>query len=230
MDLLPSVEQSDIIDTAAAFVRDRFSISSTRARFGLKPVCDPAIWRETAELGWLGLGLDERHGGVGLGLVDEALLVTELGRGLAPGPFIPTMLAARVAAAAGNASLVSSILAGQQVGLAVGPGTFDADGRVHGALHLLDADDHLVLVANADGAALVEVAQLNEVTTVPSTDPAVGLHRAVAAGTDAVAFVSASVEAIELRGHVLAAAMLAGITEAARDLAVAHATTRIDRA
>src|SRR5262249_33218338 len=50
--------------------------------------------KEMAQLGWLGLALPEEHGGSGLGMVETALLLEELGRAAYPGPYWPTMLVA----------------------------------------------------------------------------------------------------------------------------------------
>ena len=44
----------------------------------------------------------EDIGGLGLGLDDEVLLFRELGRQLVPGPFIASVLGARLAALAGT--------------------------------------------------------------------------------------------------------------------------------
>jgi alkylation response protein AidB-like acyl-CoA dehydrogenase len=60
-----------------------------------------AMWKEMAQLGWLGLSLPEEHGGSGLGMVETALLLEELGRAAYPGPYWPTMLVAHVIAEAG---------------------------------------------------------------------------------------------------------------------------------
>ena len=68
-------------------------------------------WRELAELGWLGVSVSEDEGGVGLGFVEEAILLEELGYALYPGPYLATVgfaLAAlgpedRAAVAAGEA-------------------------------------------------------------------------------------------------------------------------------
>jgi alkylation response protein AidB-like acyl-CoA dehydrogenase len=61
-----------------------------------------ALWKEMAQLGWLGLGLPEAHGGSALGLVETALLLEELGRVAYPGPYLPTVLAAATLAEAGT--------------------------------------------------------------------------------------------------------------------------------
>jgi alkylation response protein AidB-like acyl-CoA dehydrogenase len=52
------------------------------------------LWKETAELGWLGLTIPEAHGGAGLGWVDLVVLLEETGRTLFPSPLLATTLAA----------------------------------------------------------------------------------------------------------------------------------------
>src|ERR1041384_2873282 len=61
-----------------------------------------AMWKEMAQLGWLGLSLPEAHGGSALGMVESAILLEELGRAAYPGPFLPTMLAATAIAQTGS--------------------------------------------------------------------------------------------------------------------------------
>ena len=48
---------------------------------------------EAAALGWLGLHVPEEFGGSGYGLEELVVVVEELGRGLAPGAFVPTVVA-----------------------------------------------------------------------------------------------------------------------------------------
>mgnify|MGYP003694495817 CR=1 FL=1 len=52
------------------------------------------MWKEMAQLGWLGPPLPEAYGGSGLGMVETAILLEELGRAAYPGPYLPTVLAA----------------------------------------------------------------------------------------------------------------------------------------
>src|ERR671924_1989644 len=61
-----------------------------------------AMWKEMAQLGWLGLALPEAHGGSELGMVETALLLEELGRAAYPGALWPTMLVAGAIAAHGT--------------------------------------------------------------------------------------------------------------------------------
>ncbi|MGD9701285.1 MAG: acyl-CoA dehydrogenase family protein [Acidimicrobiia bacterium] len=221
MDLTLSPEQTEIVDSSAAFLRARLPISRTRELLDTDRLVDDAAWASSAELGWFGLGLPEERGGVGFGLAAESLLFREIGRSLAAGPFLATVLAARVAAFAGRDDLAATILAGdERVGLVIG-------GSLEGPLQLLDADGSLVVVVSATATSLVEVAALDDVVQVPCVDPACTLRRAVGRDVEPVASVTSDVDPIERRGLVLAAAMSTGITEAVRDLAAAHATSRI---
>jgi alkylation response protein AidB-like acyl-CoA dehydrogenase len=53
----------------------------------------PALWREMAELGWLGLLVPEALGGAGLGWVDLTVVLEECGRTLFPSPLLASNLA-----------------------------------------------------------------------------------------------------------------------------------------
>lgn len=48
------------------------------------------VWRQMVELDWPGLAIAEEHGGVGMGFLELAIVVEQLGRTLAPGPFLAT--------------------------------------------------------------------------------------------------------------------------------------------
>lgn len=48
---------------------------------------DRELWRQMAELGWLGVTIDEAHGGSALGYEGLCVLAEEVGRALAPVPF-----------------------------------------------------------------------------------------------------------------------------------------------
>ena len=50
------------------------------------------LWGEMAKLGWLGLPFPEEQGGAGLGLVELALVLEEMGRTAYPGPFFATVV------------------------------------------------------------------------------------------------------------------------------------------
>ena len=48
-------------------------------------------WSELAELGWLGVSIDEDDGGAGLTFLEEAIILEELGYALYPGPYLGTV-------------------------------------------------------------------------------------------------------------------------------------------
>jgi alkylation response protein AidB-like acyl-CoA dehydrogenase len=53
---------------------------------------DDLLWASMAEQGWLAVELPEAAGGLGLGLVETVVLCEQLGRHLAPVPFLGTVL------------------------------------------------------------------------------------------------------------------------------------------
>lgn len=111
---------------------------------------DTDLWARCAADGWLGLGISEEDGGVGLGAVEECLLLRGIGRHVAPGPFRSTILAAHVAAAAGRLDLVEGLVGGTtRCGSLVGDVGIDAE------------EGHLLLECR-DGAILVHEATLGD--------------------------------------------------------------------
>src|SRR5580765_277737 len=89
-------------------------------RFGLDRVAemadgdgfDPASWSEVAGLGWPGVAVPEDQGGLGMGFVEEAVILEELGRGLFPGPFLSSVTLA-LPALATDAELVERVVSGK---------------------------------------------------------------------------------------------------------------------
>jgi len=60
------------------------------------------LWNRMAELGWVGLTLPDRFGGIGLGWVDLVVVLEETGRSLFPSPLIATVLGATALQLAGS--------------------------------------------------------------------------------------------------------------------------------
>jgi len=78
------------------------------------------MWRQFAEMGWLGMLVPEKFGGMGMSLLDTVVLVRELGRHICPSPFLFTsVLAADLIAQAGSkkqqAQLLPEIVAGEKI-------------------------------------------------------------------------------------------------------------------
>ena len=54
---------------------------------------DDAVWSAMADQGWLAIELPEDEGGLGLGMVEVAVLCEEIGRRLVAAPFLPSVVA-----------------------------------------------------------------------------------------------------------------------------------------
>lgn len=54
---------------------------------------DEVLWSAMAEQGWTAVERPESEGGLGLGMVEVAVLCQEIGRRVAPVPFLPSLLA-----------------------------------------------------------------------------------------------------------------------------------------
>jgi alkylation response protein AidB-like acyl-CoA dehydrogenase len=90
MELELSVEQEELQHGVRAMLARECPISVVRALVEDGSPVD-GLWTQMVELGWPALTIPEEHGGLGLGPIELAVVVEELGRVLAPGPFVPTI-------------------------------------------------------------------------------------------------------------------------------------------
>ena len=102
MDFAFSDDQQLLKNAARAFLDERCTSPIVRALWDDPRGESEAMWKDMAQLGWLGLSLPEAYGGSGLGVVETAILLDEMGRAAYPGPYLPTVLAAHAIAAAGT--------------------------------------------------------------------------------------------------------------------------------
>jgi 3-oxocholest-4-en-26-oyl-CoA dehydrogenase beta subunit len=52
----------------------------------------PSLWKEMAQLGWLGMIYPEKYGGLGLSILDLAIIYEEMGRAMCPSPHLSTVV------------------------------------------------------------------------------------------------------------------------------------------
>ncbi len=96
MDFSQSEEQTATKELAAKILGDQSTHESLRAMEkqaltdGSAPV-DRALWKALADSGLIGIGSAEANGGAGLGLMEVANVITEVGRTAARVPAWPTM-------------------------------------------------------------------------------------------------------------------------------------------
>ena len=227
MDLLPGPEQLELVSAAGEFLAQRMPVERIRTGRAAETLVSPELWREVAEMGLLTLGLDESSGGSGRAIDDEVLLFVELGKRLAPGPFLAGTLAARVAAGCGDVELAERIGSGRTlVALAVLRG--DGDARpVKGTFDVFDsAGASHVLIVGRSGAALVDIDAFGPLTTLDAADPGSRIGSATVESVEPLHWLPAEDEPVWPRAIVLSAAFLTGLASAAAALATEHAKTR----
>jgi alkylation response protein AidB-like acyl-CoA dehydrogenase len=129
---------------------------------------DRALWNAMADQGWLGVERPESAGGLGMGMVEVAVLCEQLGRRTAPAPFLGSILAMVALQEAGADAAVpdtvvaeaeewaARLSAGEVVGSVVwaaGPGTVVA--RPDGDRWLLTGRPEPTLYASEAEVAVV---------------------------------------------------------------------------
>ena len=129
------------------------------------------LWKQLIALDWPGLTIPEDAGGLGMTFVDLAVVVEELGRVIAPGPFLPTVTQLVPALqSAGATDLLQAV----------------ATGELTGALVF---DEHVMLPA--DRVAVIRDGELHfaidpEITPMPQFDLSRPLARVAIGATERV--------------------------------------------
>lgn len=99
-------EQKALQETVRDYLADRFGPAQVREVFD-DPQGDgdpESLWRACGEQGWLAVTVPEEHDGLGLGLLDAAVLVRAWGAGSVPGPYPSTLLGGEAIRLAGSES------------------------------------------------------------------------------------------------------------------------------
>ena len=100
-------------DSVRDFVTRGTDIARVRALRGSAHEYDRKVWKQMAELGWLGVAIPEEYGGMGLGMTEAAIVAEGLARALVPEPYTAcAILAAGALAGCDNAALKSEVLPG----------------------------------------------------------------------------------------------------------------------
>ncbi len=132
MDFGLSEEQDLLQRSARDFLAQECSPQFVRALLDDAPGFSPELHRKMAALGWTGLLVPEKFGGLGLGLLDMALLLEEMGRAVLPGPFLFSAALATLALMRGGSSAQKKAWLPRL-----------ASGEAIGSLAFLEASDRL---------------------------------------------------------------------------------------
>jgi alkylation response protein AidB-like acyl-CoA dehydrogenase len=227
MNLLLSGEQTQIVDSLKDFLADRAPVSRFRPPAPQIGNADHQLWAQLAELGFLGIGLSEAQGGIGLTAAEEMLAYREFGRHLVSPVILGLTLGAMTAAASGSSALGDILQGRSTVALANPRSPVTLGAECSGEFHLFDARDATwVFVCDETGAALLRRQDFGEVARVLGTDHVIGLQRARLDRARAELWVETASAAVYARSQLLMGAYAVGMAEAARDMAVQYAKTR----
>ena len=203
-------DHRELAEVARAF------LTSQKARWAARSLLDssdeprPPFWHDLVELGWLGLHIAEEHGGSGYGLPELVVVIEELGRAVAPGPFVPTVIASAVIARDGTAEQQARLLP------ALIDGTVTAGVGLGGDVRVENG------IANGD-AGFVLGAGLAELLLITAGDDMLLLDR----GRDGVTVdVPANLDPTRRSGRV----SLHGVSIAAEDILPAARDSTLARA
>jgi 3-oxochol-4-en-24-oyl-CoA dehydrogenase len=218
--------------TASEFLAKRAARDAGRAILETPDEPMPAFWDDLAGLGWLGIHLPEDVGGAGYGLEELVVVVEELGRAVAPGPFVPTVVASAVLAAVGgdiarehlpglaDGSVTAAVALGGSVTVAGGVASGSAGNVLGGGLATV------LLVATGDDVAVVMVGDGVTVETPPNMDPTRRSARVTLDGAPATLLPGERRTLIDLARVVLSAEAV-GMARECAEMAAAYAKERV---
>ena len=126
MDFELSEDQRLLKDRISRLLSDTYSFAQRRSYMAEANGWSSKLWDQYAELGLLGLPIDEKYGGFGGGPVDVMLVMEEFGRVMALEPFLASVVlgatAVKLAGSESQKSTILSAVAAGQVKLAFAHG------------------------------------------------------------------------------------------------------------
>jgi len=212
-------DQRSIKSTAKEFLAARFKPEKLR-ELAEAGEYDDGIWKEMCELGWAGIFIDEEHQGQGLGTVELAILIEEMGYALAPSPFLSNAAAGLVIQQAGSDEQKQRWLPGIASGAARGTLGLVTNGR---APLVPDAAEAAVIVLVDGGQATVverSDADVEPVDTIDST------RRFASVAADGGEALEGDLQPGLDRAATAVAAELAGLAQRTMEMAVDYAKER----
>jgi 3-oxochol-4-en-24-oyl-CoA dehydrogenase len=219
--------------TASDFLSKNGARSAARALLEAQTEPLPGFWAEMGNLGWLGLHLPEKYGGSGFGLPELVIVVEELGRAVAPGPFVPTVIASAVISALGSPDVQERLLPGLASGSLVGAVGLGGDvavrdGTAYGKAgpvlggHLAD----VLVIPAGDDVLVIEPAAGGVTTDVPANlDPARRAARVTLDGA-AAAMLPGGRQVLTDQARTILAAEAAGVARECTEQASEYAKVR----
>jgi alkylation response protein AidB-like acyl-CoA dehydrogenase len=209
-----SEDQRTIKATARELLASRSPFERVRAA-AEQGRYDDELWRELCGLGWPGIAIAEEHGGQGLGAVELAVLLEELGYAVAATPLLGSALAALAIEHAGDGEQRARWLPGLASG--------ELTGALGGVRDLIaDAADADVIVLVEAGAPRAVARADADVQPVAAIDPTRRYALVAGAGPP----LGGDVEGALGRAGAAVAAEVVGVCQRALDMTVAYVSER----
>lgn len=108
--MVPSIDHDFLRETVRDFLSKEVQVGDLRALREKRTGFDRDLWARIVALGWPGIPFPEDIGGQGLGYSALGTVLTELGRGLTPMPFLPTVVLAGHAVQMGGSTAVQEAI------------------------------------------------------------------------------------------------------------------------
>lgn len=179
LDLLHSETEEDLRASVRALLGDHCdAVAVTQMYDGDRGVVD-GLWKTFADLGLTGLLVPEKRGGQGASAREAAVVLEEIGRAVAPVPFLTSAVIATALLLESDNDFLATVAAGERTAALLVPWSIAptddiprlrADGAVltgtvTSVAGAIEADLLLVPVANGDGLAIHAVNASDAVVT-----------------------------------------------------------------
>ena len=247
MDFALSQEQRMLQDSISGYLASGCPLSRVREVAEAGEARADDVWRSLTDLGAHAVLIDEEYGGVGLGLLEAALVAEALGSVVAPVPFVASSVMAPVALAAAGSDaqkerwlpqiaageVVFGLAVSEQIGRRETEGIASANGALNGkAMFVLDGvDADRYIVAANDGSLHLADASAANVTKLKTIDRTRTVAEVVFDGTDAELLPGSAHSREPLlttidAGRIVLAADTLGASQTMLEKAIAYAKER----
>jgi alkylation response protein AidB-like acyl-CoA dehydrogenase len=204
-------QQLALQDAVRSLCATRFPLDGVSLRES-GPI-DRAVWRAMGEMGVFGVMASEEDGGSGLGPVEAAIIVEQLGAYLAPAPALWSIL---------TAPLLPKVSGGERIVSGLDTTVLDSDPIL--VDHAADLDTLVIL--RPDGVFAYDRGDLPRPVAVAPLDPLTPIGWYPSLGAGARIGGPADVARLQQLGTALTAAILVGVSAVALETARAFALER----
>ena len=233
MSIAISEDHRTLAEVTADFLERHGSRTAARELLEAPVETLPTFWSALADLGWLGLHLPEDQGGSGFGMPELVVVAEQMGVGLAPGPFLSTVIASAAINVSAPSEIANQFLPGLadgsvRAGVGISDNLTAKGGRLVGtARSVLSATlaELLVVTVGDDLAVVDSSANGVDIRTMTNLDPT---RRSAQVTFDDVeaTIIPGGAQALIDYTRLLLGAEATGVARATTDMAADYARER----